>query len=527
MTGDRTTCNYCGTVVERARPAAPEVKPRQQQQPEVIVIKTDFSAAPKVRRSGCASCLIPLVILLIIGGVAAYIFAPQLAGQLSVDNLSQLPGQIAAVASVSSVSEIFLTGGENPTPQFMTYTGSGFNNQHTLTYVDVLSSTIRWHSPDLSEWYASHLIESPERIFITDKAAVLALNRADGQVLWRTSLADTLVPSCLNCLNLFDTHLAALLQGGTVQAFDTQTGQLAWSKRLNSEYANRFVKAGNQLILFDRSQDNRDELMLRVNPANGETLAETIIPECSGEQFDDYHPSFYQPERDELYFIFGDIIGPACVQVWKLSNQQIVRQITLDNIALPSNFREFDQEHNKAIMAGDKLYFSATQSTNGQTEQNVLIELNPADGAWRTLGSSPDYQLIPLAVADNLLIASAVRTRGTERSELWGLDLASGETRWQYVLQAPRWYKKTGQEPMWDSQLTPHGLVVLQIFDEPAQLLVEKLNPLTGVSSGQNTIPLSDDYLTGIAWTPDSAWLALDKIYAVDLKTGTLAYNWP
>ena len=69
------------------------------------------------------------------------------------------------------------------------------------------------------------------------------------------------------------------------------------------------------------------------------------------------------------------------------------------------------------------------------------------DGTWRVVAHALDYRLIPLATADKLLIVRAIRSRGSERSELWGIDLSSGEPRWQYVLQAPRWLKEPGAGP--------------------------------------------------------------------------------
>jgi hypothetical protein len=255
-------------------------------------------------------------------------------------------------------------------------------------------------------------------------------------------------------------------------------------------------------------------------------VGQTVIPECAGRGFDQYYPGFYNSQRDELYLIFGDIIGPACVQVWNVAGRQMVQEIVMEGTTLPSDFREYDQEQLKAIRVEEKLYFSANQKM-GNEEQGAIISLDTTDGRWQAVAPTPDYDLIPLAVVDNLLIVRATRSRGTPRSELWGLDLVSGEQRWQYVLQAQRWFKEAGSEPAWDWRLTPHGLVVLQFFSDPDQLVVEKLEPQTGVSSGQNTIPLEDDFLTGIAWSDDDAWLAIRKIYALDLATSSLSYTWP
>jgi hypothetical protein len=127
----------------------------------------------------------------------------------------------------------------------------------------------------------------------------------------------------------------------------------------------------------------------------------------------------------------------------------------------------------------------------------------------------------------DLLIVRAIRTRGTERSELWALDTAGGQSRWQYVLQAPRWYKEPGSQPAWDWHMSATGLSILQIFNDPDQMTIETLNPQTGVSAGQKTIPLDDNYFTDIVWTHDAAWVALRNIQKVDLRTGTLNYTWP
>jgi outer membrane protein assembly factor BamB len=339
-------------------------------------------------------------------------------------------------------------------------------------------------------------------------------------------MADKLTSGCLDCFQRFDNRLVVLTTGGTVQGIEAQTGQLIWSLRLNFEVANRLTAAGDRLIVYDRSEDNRDELMLVVNPVNGDVVSRTVISECAGRGFDQYHPNFYNPQQDELYLIFGDIIGPVCVQAWNVAGQQIVREIILEGTSLPSDFREYEHEQLRAIFAGEKLYLSAQQKA-GNVEEGTVISIDVATGQWQILAHTPDYELIPLGMADDLLIVRAIRSRGTSRSELWGLDLASGEPRWQYVLQAQRWFKETGSEPAWDWRLSPHGLVVLQLFSDPDQLVVEKLNPQTGVSSGQNTIPLGDDFLTGIVWTDEAAWLALRKIYAVDLATSSLSYTWP
>ncbi len=538
MSGERITCNYCGAVLERERPIAQEQAPSSpDQDPHVIVIQTGYSTISGQRKSGGAACMSVLFTFLLIGcifGAAGwFLFQEQLstlsglAGLSDVANLGQLPEQIINKASITSLNRVILLPSDNDaSSDFLTFTYQSSGSTYALTYVDALSSTIRWQGPPLKEWYNTKILPAPERLYFTDETKLYAVNRSNGQAAWQTSLADTLAPSCLNCFELIDNALVALLQGGTVQGFDAGTGQLMWNKRLNFTAINRINTIGGQLLIFDRSLDNRDELMFVVNPANGEVAGEITIPECGGEGFDQYHPILFNPSRGEAHFIFGDIIGPVCIQTWNVAAQQMTREIVLEGTALPSNFREYNSEQRRATLVGDMLYFAANEA-GGNGDQGMVIAVNMAEGTWRPITATPDYQLIPLTMADNVLIVRAIRSRGTARSELWGLDLVSDEPRWQYVLQAPRWFKETGSGGAWDWHLTSQGLAVLQIFGDPDQLTIETLNPQTGVSSGQKTIPLDDDYFSDIVWTNDAAWLAFRQIYKVDLQTGTLSYTWP
>lgn len=538
MTGARLTCDYCGAVLEREQPAAQEQTPAPKTpEPPVIVIQTGYTTVSGRSKSGGWSCLSGLftfiLIVGIVGAIAWFQFSSQLSEVLSqtgltdIANLAQLPQQIVNKTSITTLSRvILLPSGNDNSPDFLTFAYQNSASTYALTYVDALSSTIRWQGPPLKEWYNTKVLSTPDQLYFTDETKLYALSRKDGQVIWQTSLADKLAPSCPDCFELMENHLVALVQGGTVQGFDAQSGQLIWSKRLNSETSGRFLSVGSQLLIFDRTQDNRQNLMNVINLISGENEGELTLPECAGEWIDFDHPLVYNQERSQLYFIAGNIIGPACLQIWDVAGQKMIQEITFEGLALPSDFREFISNQAKAIWAGEKLYFAATQKINNNDE-GAIVGVSPVDGQWRVIVHAPDYKLVPLATADNLLMVRAIRSRGTERSELWGVDLASGEPRWQYVLQAPRWYKESGAEPMWDWHLTPAGLAVLQIFGDPDQLTLDILNPQTGVSTGQKTIPLDDNYLTDIAWRNDAVWLATRRIQRVDLPSGTLVYTWP
>lgn len=535
MSGERITCTYCGSVIERPRTASPKepVPPKIPSQPQVVVIQSEYSTtAPVQRKSGGCSCLWTLLTLLVVlGGAAgfAWFSFPDLTGQLLNNfNLAEVSTKLANAVTISQVNRLFLlpAGNDSP-PDLVTFAYPMSGDNPVLAYKTALSSTLRWQSPQsIKEWYAAKVLASPGLIYTNDETKLLALNRSDGTLAWQAPLADKLVSSCINCFVWLRERVIALVQGGTVQAFDAQSGQERWRKRLNFESTSRIETLGEHLLIFDRTPDNRNNLMLVTNPATGEVVNEVTIPDCQGKSFDLFNPMAFNPNRPELYFMAGNVIGPACLQVWNTQSWQVTQRVVFEGIALPSDFSNFVTGQAKFGLINELLYFSGTQN-RGSGDENIIIQANPANGQWTVAARSPDYKLTALAAAGDTLIVRATRDRGTARSELWGVDPVTAQPRWQYVLAVQRWYQDPGSGASWDWRLTPHGLAVLQISEDPDQLTLDMLNPQTGVSAGQNTIPLSDTYLTDIAWTNNTVWLAVRKIYAIDLKSRTLASTWP
>jgi hypothetical protein len=499
----------------------------------VVVIKTEFgSESVQLKRgSGCASCFSSLFILALILGIAGGVIwfrFPEIANQiLAQAQLAELSTKIANSVSVSQINQLMLAPNSNDSPpDIVTFAYGPTRSDPTLTYLNTLNSTIRWQSQPLKEWTQAKVLVTPNLLYITDATSLIAFNRADGAIAWQTSMADKLKSGCTACLLIIQARVVALLQGGTVQSFEAKTGQLKLSQRLNFEPVGRIAAAGEQLLIFDRTQDNLSGLMYVVNPSNDTVVNEVILPGCDDRLIDLSNPQAYHPQRNELYLLDGDIIGPACLQVWNVAGQQISRQVIFDGISLPSDFSNFLSDQSKLLLAGDFLYFSAARDRR-QGEENIIIRVNPADGQWAVVAQAPDYKLTALAMIDNTLIVRATRSRGTARDELWGVDGATAEPRWQYVLQAKRWHQEPGAGSAWDWRRTPHGLAVLQLFEDPDQLTLEILNPQTGVSGGQRNISVKDTFLSGIVWSNNMVWVALRHLYAIDLQSQKLAYTWP
>ena len=161
---------------------------------------------------------------------------------------------------------------------------------------------------------------------------------------------------------------------------------------------------------------------------------------------------------------------------------------------------------------------------NGQ----LLWSIDTADGKVRILDDDKEYNLTPLAERSGMLIALASPNWDSQRQILWGLDAKTGERHWQYKLQGHTWLGQSSSGD-WEAQLTPKGLVVLQVLRDEARLVVETLDPRTGTSAGRQESELTDMHMPGLRrslWGEDTAWLEIDSdIFAVDLASGKIMYH--
>jgi hypothetical protein len=139
-----------------------------------------------------------------------------------------------------------------------------------------------------------------------------------------------------------------------------------------------------------------------------------------------------------------------------------------------------------------------------------------------------DYDVMPLAEQGDVLVVRAKRTRGSDRTELWGLDSSTGERLWQHELQAEILRDvDSGIGEDWVYRLTPQGVVLLQLLEDPLQLVVQKIDVATGQVVVDTTTDADDRHWTGVAWTGGTAYLTIRRLYGVDLFTGDVRPVWP
>lgn len=519
ITQGSVKCKYCGAVIEHTQPEAPE------HTIEPIVIKLpQISSTPSATPSTSAGCRPGgcLVVIAVIGVVLAGIWLALPAEQRAAlrQALSAQSASIASSMTISNITGGFLVSQGDGEPQGLLLFTYNTDESNTLTYVNTISRTIRWRSAPLGdEYYNVQIVYDASQIYMANKTRLTALNQNNGAVAWEASLVDELPTLCSGCLAVFSENIVTLAKDGTLQSFDARTGQSVWSARLNGTPDSLLVVADQPAVM----DEDENGMALRIlNPANG-SLVKRIAPRCPSPFSNDTQepdlrsPVLFDQADQALYFAFG-FFEPGCVQRWDAASGKVVWQTTTQQVDLVRD------SNTAPLLADGTLYLS----TSG-----MVAAVDTAQGQLRQLADEQDYELSPLTAQNGIVVVLAKRTRGTERYELWGLDSASGERRWQYVLQAKDLLAPNGwtDDGAWTWQLTPQGLALFQLLPEPNRLVVETLSLQDGVSKGQQTISLGGDstlFVNTLGWVNGKEWLIIEgKVQAIDPAAGAVAYTWP
>lgn len=507
MDGEKGICAYCGTVVERPPSAASVWAKERVRRPAAV-------AAPRRRAGGAAHGVLVLLIVLASVALVAVREAP--------DQIASLLGSASRIvpANPGTINEIAAALPRDGSGyDLLVYLLHSGDDRFSLALLDGGSHAVRWQSQPLSTQPSSaRLVTGAGLAYIADGSRLLALRLSDGSPAWQTSLVAELPSGCDECLRLLDGRVVALQKDGSLQAFDAQSGRLGWSVRLAGT-PRELPIAGDRLVTLEPAAGERGAVIDFLDPASGQ-VAQQIAPSCKrgaipGEESPMVgSPLLFSPDGGAMYALFGLI--SSCAQRWNPASGERVWQQTLDHGIAPAIWYD-----NRPLLT-DKALFGS----NG----GVLWALDTASGDLRKLADDQEYKFVPLAARDDTLIVLAWPSWDSKRQALWGLDAATGERRWQYALQAKeaRLLQPFGD---WDWRLTPKGLVVVQVLKDQRQLIVDLVDPHTGVSTARQTTALgssgSPTFWHAI-WTDDMAWLKIDfSLYAVDLATGATAYRLP
>jgi outer membrane protein assembly factor BamB len=526
MQGDTGTCAYCGTAVERPRKTSrvPSGTTSWSVAPTAYPTGTRYDA----RRRGVHPILtLLLVIVAAAGGFLAGSALPNgapstlLAPTSPSTQLQPILKTAVAIAitgqgSVSELAAVLPRDGKGG--DLLAYVYHSDSSRYTIGLIDGGSHAARWQSPLLSkEAYQGLLATSQDMLFFTDKDQLFALHLRDGAPAWQAALHVEPSPGCVECLRVLANHVAVLEKDGSLQVFDGQNGQLAWGTRLEDR-PNRLLAAGDRIVTITEAADKQTRLVSFLDAGSGKPALQ-LAPACPSdpnisrdERPDASSPFLFSADGTTMYTMFG--FFAQCAQAWDLTSGKPRWQVALDRDQMPSSWYG-----SPALQTDKTLYIG---------NDKLLWALDTANGKHRALVNEKEYQLKPLALHQNTLIVRAAPDWDSQRQELWGIDSATGERRWQIKLQAHdlREERSSGD---WELHLTPKGLLVVQALRDEPQLVTELFDPATGTSLHRETTPLENigtPSIIGSLWGDDTAWLRINgDVYAIDLATGKVDYK--
>jgi len=448
-----------------------------------------------------------MIVLLISGIISLVIFGFMLADRDAI-NLDRInPPRIA-----SGPPQPVPTSVSEPRPaDLLIRTGRLGDDKITLSLLDYQERDLRWSGPNLNDNTPVALDDS-QVYLITDDLKLRALALEDGDQQWETELLTGIAPLCRGCLLAAGEHVIVLNAAGALASYDALTGELAWSTTLIT-IPNRLLRIGDQPAVIDATASGQPALV-SFDAATGDRRLH-IEPTCHAETLSPNSPVWYSAGNQSLYVLFG-YTAYGCAQRWNLDSGELIWEtsVQLSQSAWPRDW--FDDT---LLVADETMYFSGEQLDASASRTGVIIALDLLDGSIREVSPHPNMLLKPLAVEDDTLIVHAIPAPGTGADELWAISPTGGERYWRYPFDPTT--------SSWTTQLTPAGLVIIQLLAGPDRIKINILNPSTGVLLAETITTIDNAVWSGTTWTDGTAWLTIRSLYAVDLSTGETSRFWP
>ena len=496
--------------LERAKYAVEQVEAGQMLQPETgfQALNRPIQVSQPARSGGRAGGIILVLVLLFVAGLIGFIVFAS-GGGLGKHYDPETP-LVLVPSSTDGAPEI---------------AGVFFNadaDTRSIGLVDPATGKLLWQAAKLSgDGNANGVTSGPDLIYTANATDLLAYHKSDGRLAWQAQMPDKLNYGASTML-VTAGRVITNNADQSIQAYDAETGQQVWSKRLSgNDRTLRLV--GASLLVMDYTDSNNDYGLLFLDPATG-TQQRVLTPACNYNDYSSYLDTdaglVYDQAGNALYLVYDSSYG--CVQRLDLASGKTVWE------ADSKGGFSFSPDGLQSLMTDSTLYFS-----NG----NDLLAVDKSSGNMKVLLTNPDYELLPLAMAGDKLIVRARRTRGTEIFQLWGVDAASGSQVWEVDTQGSAPIDPPNEmsglidntDSGWTWRLASTGLVVSKFQAQPNQLVLETFNPATGTSLGKQAIPLKGvsgdfyDIPTVIGWQGNIAYLNIDlSIYSLDVTTGQL-----
>lgn len=518
-------CDFCGTTLEDLSP------PKEQktgQKPKIVVHSTAISRTTTARippttyrskRTGW------IILLLILGFVGASVIVPMwLAGEIHIG------GSLADQTNRTRIYSFGLTRlfpSDNDTePDII---GVTYNSDETnrMVYVDFDADPhLRWQSNPLGEgsnYTYNHVIADQTSIYMAYETTLVALNRQDGTIRWQLKLSDQVSHICQNCLQVFDNRVLALTVDGMLNGIDTQSGELAWSVRLN-ETPRQLINIGGRAGVLD--EENGDVGINVYTPETG-TLMEQVVPECPNDIFPDlpqtlgiYDPILITNDGKDIYISISGY-DPGCLQ--KINHATLSVEWETQ---IPSDILEA-LDWDSYLLTEGRLYTS---------DGHNLFAVNLLDGDYQDILSDEDHNFIPLAEQNGILITLAESTRGTRKFSLWGISTSTHVKLWQFEPNAEDFNEDSSSvvydEGLWSVVTNSDQTIIQEVFANPGKITFTVLNPMDGATLAENTFEINKDdssfWMQIPGWNGERVYLEMDaRLWLFDALTSTNIAGWP
>jgi outer membrane protein assembly factor BamB len=403
-----------------------------------------------------------------------------------------------------------LDGGTGPVPDTLVVGRNDTRRAITLAYLRGDLAQVVWEQTLPADSFRSIQLAANDTVALASvNDRLLAVDRASGDRLWQTTLTDSLLRTCEGCLRIVGDLAIVLPQDGMLTGFDLKSGKTIWQERLNGTPSRLFL-IGNLLVMPDlQDLDSEVASLQSRKPEDGSQVYSIGLACPVGADGSVRQPALDLPilqaaDSQSLYLaIAGD---GGCVVRADPGVGLILWSAPLASADPPA-----------LLSTPGGVYVAA-----GKT----LTSYAYADGAQTALAIERDYLRRPIAATEGMLLFEAIRTRGSRRIEIWGIDPATGERRWSHRL--PTSEPRDEGTASWDANLLTGGLVVALLNEDRNRLLVTTLQPGDG-SAKEISTDLSDSisFWYGVVWGERYAWIMLRFAQVFDSEQGRMAYHWP
>lgn len=528
-------CPYCSAGLERTLPKREEAdnEPYSYTQPQIVIQTSTFSPQPRqvakaaagaAGTAACSGVAVMLFIFVLVGGILGAVF---FLDPYSPVSLNPPPLQVHDPF-------ILVPSADDGPADVVAMSYDLSEETYAIGRLSLTQKKFLWRAtPAESISDIRQLAANDTTLFLVEKDTQLkALNLADGSLLWQAELVDK-VGYNDTALTVQGDRVLVITQDYTLQAFDTATGQPAWSRRMEG-YVSEYTALSDRLAVIDDVDDQTSLFFLSL--ADGSELAR-ITPSCVRPD----NPSWiselsnsstytFIPGADgsldmgSVYILYGS--SPSCVERWEVATAALTWQNVDEDFSVPwSNDAQIVVTPKTVFYSSNNQLWAVTQTT---AERKLLLE-------------NDDYEPTPLLMAGETLIVTARRTRGSERFELWGINPASGAQTWTINLGESRPFRgpnaqsgsfSSGQSA-WDVQLNGDQLVFFKAATNPNQFIVETINVSDGTMTQAFTAPIetwSEDsyWMDGGLWIGALYWANVEtKMYVFNTSTGEMQYSYP